>query len=158
MGRNARGSLVFGVPLGGSDEGWLLSDHRDEDGYVTLEAAHLPWLTPEQVDEFDGYSYAAVMELGLKHLRTLVLEEGDEPLGAGFEVHQHGYELGSFALVLASPQHDVEWGDTTEVNLTEVIRVDSDEPTRARFRRAFEALSLRPAQPEPTWFLTADYF
>jgi len=158
MGQNAHGHLVFGVPLGGSDEGWLLREPKDELGYASLEPTDLPWLTEDQIDEWDDLSYTEVMELGLKHLDSVTFDVTGKPLSAGLEVHSHGYDLNSFALVLKEPQFDAEWGDTSAVDLEVVGRIACNEQLVLQFERAFETLNLRPTHPTPTWFLTADYF
>lgn len=158
MGRSARGELVFGVPLGGSDEGWLLDEPSDEWGSISLEAEHLPWLTAEQVEEFDEYSYHEILELGLKHLESVTDGCLGRSLAEGLEVHQHGYDLRSFALTLETPTFSVSWGDFTDVDPGELARVGNDENLRAQFRLAFEALNLKPTHVEPRWFLTAEYF
>lgn len=158
MGSNATGELVFGVPLGGSNEGWLLTGPKDRWGGVSLEPEDLPWLTDEDAERWQSLSHGDVLELGLKHLETLVLEGTDRPLSEGLEVHRHGYELESVALVLAKPQFRADWGDTTGVDVGEMNRVASDEAVRSQFRAAFEALSLHLIEPEPRWFLTAYYF
>lgn len=158
MGRNAHADLVFGVPLGGSDEGWLLTGPKDRWDDVRLEPDLLPWLTAEQRDEFEDLGYGEVLELGLKHLKTVTWELTGEPLGSGLEVHQHGYELNSFALVLRSPQFNVSWGDTTEVDHQALRDTTHLGEHHLRFAAAFKALNLQPVNPVPRWFLTCEYF
>jgi hypothetical protein len=158
VGQNAHADLVFGVHLGGSDEGWLLTEPLDAWSDVRLEAEHLPWLTPEQVEEFDDYGYHEILELGLKHLATVPNRQGGQPLSDGLEVHQHGYELNSFSLVLSEPQFRVDWGDAPAVDVPTLQRIEGRATVISQFRQVFEALNLKPMNLIPRWFLTCEYF
>jgi len=158
VGSDAHGDLVYGVPLGGSDEGWLLTGPKDKWGDVSLEPEHLPWLTPEQAEGWDHFSYSEVLELGLRHLDTVMFSLTDQPLSAGLEVHQHGYELRSFALALKKPQFGASWGDATDVDWLALSEVAGDARITVQFRRVLQELNLEPVNPQPRWFLTAHYF
>jgi hypothetical protein len=157
VSQNASADLVFGVPLGGSDEGWLLTGPKDRWGEVRLEAEHLPWLTPAETEEFDDLGYGEILELGLAHLATLTSPTSGDPLSLGLTVHYHGYELNSFALVLREPQYNVSWGGTTHVDYQLLRDTRHLGAHHLLFAEAFAALNLQPEDPEPRWFMTCEY-
>ncbi|MUL61142.1 hypothetical protein B5P44_00910 [Mycobacterium sp. CBMA 213] len=151
MGRYAKGTLTYGVPLGGGEHPWTFTDDVDEDGIWTPQ-----WADPGE--EGQERSWLGLIEQRLEEGGfTEKWEPGGGLVHVGIGLSTNGYPEGEADLVLRIYEVTATASDLSiPVDLVALDHRRNVEQWDAKLREALSVLGIG-STPEPGWHLTASY-
>lgn len=169
MGRCATAKLMYGYHLWNENE-WAIEAVTDGK-YGALQPATFPWLTAEQVADWESLYHGGELEELFEERLLAELagftetdwrvdgyhqrkREAEERVGVRF-VH-HGYEYQSVALAIGEPI-EADWGDAKPINPVTLLSVADSLVLNRRLEAALATLALKPTQQRAQWLLTAHY-
>lgn len=161
MGYAADGLLVYGVSLGGEEDGWKIQD------LGRWETWRPSWLMPSE-DDSEEYAHSSYADDAMKVLlRAAGFTETDRDADGYYERKKEAEQRVGVSFVQHGHYNFRQFIITTfhfSANQTRVQGIDPDiiatAPTElwdGRIQDALDVLGIKPVQEKPTWLLTASY-